>query len=1651
MVSALGKLYAAGCEVNWHGFHRNQIRARVSIPPTPFVRQRYWIEPHRRQASVAEIDGKTYPLLGQRLAIAGQQVQAYETVLRSQTPLNWADHQFGGSPLLPAAAYLEMVLAAGCDLWGAKTLRLRGISLVKGLTLEEESAIAVQTLLTQQTPDTYQFEIHSRDEQDWICHGQGTLQQGVGVSSAQRINIPHLQQTASDSLPTAAFYQRYRERGIDYGSSFRAVQQCWLSKQASLARIVFADSSGKKDFQLHPVLIDAGLQVAGSTLLAEQTTYLPTDIEELNFQKSAPPKIFWIYAKRRIETARPVIDIQWLDNAGETWLELKGLTLSPVPLQPSEEPALHWQHHLVWEPQATPVAPGGFLLNPAELATHLAAKISQVFTQTDFLEYKSLQHSLNTLAIAYMNDSLESLGWKTEFESAVTTVELVEQFGILPQHQQLFERCLTCLENAGFIAQRDGRWTKLESSHQQLAASLANSLRANPLLSAEMSLISRCGENLAAVLTGKADPINVLFPEGDLTELTQLYQTSVGARPLNQLVQAAVIATLQKSPSDRPLKILEIGAGTGGTTAELLPLLAELKSESGLIEYVFTDISPRFTAAAQARFQDFPFVEYTLLDIERAPQSQGFAATYDVVVAANVLHATADLQQTLTHVRELLAPGGELILLEGSQPVPWIDLIFGLTPGWWRFDDYKLRPDHPLISELLWRSVLQDTGFEKVQSLTEEQALLTQAVIVAQNQQRKVDHWWVLGEDESSTVQIQQFLAASGSSVERIDLAEVPNLARSAAKLVYVLPSAIANQNVPTVTHQLCETLLALVQTLVKRPEPPRLYLVTVEPTGEGVLAQSALWGFVQTLQFEFGQLRCTQIQAETLAQLREELLADSHETEVQFVDGQRCVARLQSETGSESPEKAQPTRLVSKTPGTLTGLTWESFEPSVLSPTDVVIAIAATGMNFRDVLIAMDQYPDQAALGCECVGQIVQVGTAVKRFQVGQRVLAIAGESYADQVTVEQDLVAAIPKHLGTSQAATLPVAFTTAYYCLSLVAKLQPGERVLIHGATGGVGQAAIQIAQELGAEIYATASPGKWSTLRDLGVERILNSRTLAFADEILQVTDGQGVDVVLNSLPGAYRSRSLDVLGQQGRFVEIGKGSGLTADQIAQQRPDVEHFTVDISQLCREQPGLVQSMLCHLVSRVEDGAWSPLPQMTFGKDQVQDAFRLMQQAKHVGKVVLTNDVESVVVRADGIYLITGGLGGLGLTVADWLIKRGAKQIALVSRREPSSETQKQLERFRDSGAKVLTFAVDVCDRKKLSDFISALPTAFGGKSKLAGVIHGAGILADAWIPQMKWAQFEQVLGPKVQGAWNLHELTQDLGLDWFVLFSSAAGLFGAPGQVNHASANAFLDGLARYRREQGLPALSIDWGAWGEVGAALKYQEQGQLKSLAGVEVITPEAGLAQLAAVWQSPEPQIGVVPINWAAFMAQPLIRELPLFGSLSVIATVNGSAQESVQLGQKSEFLAKLQTLPEVEQRAHLDQFLSTQVCKTLGFQAHELDQEKGFLDLGMDSLTALELKNSLQTSLGLVLPSTLIFDYPTAAALSDYLAEKVLASESEELDLAAEAEEETPTTPADAETDLTDTAPEPQADELAELLDQKLADIESLLGEDE
>ncbi|PRQ04170.1 Phthiocerol synthesis polyketide synthase type I PpsC [Enhygromyxa salina] len=793
-----------------------------------------------------------------------------------------------------------------------------------------------------------------------------------------------------------------------------------------------------------------------------------------------------------------------------------------------------------------------------------------------------------------------------------------------------------------------------------------------------------------------------------------------------------------------------------------------------------------------------------------------------------------------------------------------------------------------------------------------------------------------------------------------------------------------------------------------------------------------AAWGLGRTLRHELPQWDLSLIDlalaprglaprgrpSASIEAMLDHLLADDDERELVLRDNERWVGRWRGAPIPPAPPQriadaeGRAFRLTCAQPGDLGSLALRELERGEPGRGEVEIAIEAAGVSFSDVLKAHGLYPGvdgPPPLGVECSGRIARLGPEVVGWSVGDPVIAIlTGGGFGSHAITPASLLARRPVGLSATAAATLPGAFLTAFHALVTLAEIGPKDRLLIHSASGGVGQAALQIALDLGAEVYGTAgTPDKRALLVELGCRQAWSSRSHEWFEGLREATDGEGVDIVLNTLPGEDLRLGVEILRSGGRFLEIGR-TDIYADRrlgMAVFRKNVAFFAIDVGEPALLASGALSHGLRELVKRVEAGRLQPLPARVWPIERGADALREMARARHTGKLVLqVSDPEAdpgaagrimlpVAGSAElglfgGTWLITGGTGALGLRCAELLVGAGVGRLVLVARRPPSAASEAAITALRARGAELVFAACDVANRDALAELVGA------HEHELEGVIHCAGVLDDALLRDLDDARFARVIAAKVHGARHLDELTRELPLMHFVLFSSLSGVLGSPGQSAYALANAYLDGLAAARRGQGLPALSVAWGAWRDIGLAAGDERRGARLARRGLPSLTPDAGtdlLARLLTSATTPA-SVSATPLDWPAYRdAQPDMARTPRFALIEPESAAAGGPATSPSLSLEA---LLSDTHGARERQRELARWIAERAATVLGVAAAQISHDQPLAELGLDSLMSLELRNQLQTLIPPPLerlPSTLLFTFPTIGALAEHLLELV------------------------------------------------------------
>ncbi len=759
---------------------------------------------------------------------------------------------------------------------------------------------------------------------------------------------------------------------------------------------------------------------------------------------------------------------------------------------------------------------------------------------------------------------------------------------------------------------------------------------------------------------------------------------------------------------------------------------------------------------------------------------------------------------------------------------------------------------------------------------------------------------------------------------------------------------------------------------------------VATEPGERVDPVQAAFWGLGRTIIAEEPGLRCRLVDHDgsdgALPSVAGVFDAPVGEPEVALRQGKFLVPRLLpwARSGHLTVPRGSDYVLAPTERGALDNLRITETEVGAPGPGYVQVGVEAAGLNFRDVLNVLGLYPgDPGPVGGELAGVVTAVGPDVDDFEVGQRVFGFAVGAFASRVNVPVQFLAAVPDGIPSVAAATTPAAVLTARLAFDW-ASLRPGDRVLIHAASGGVGLAAVQLARRAGATVFATASTYKRAMLRELGLEHVYDSRTTEFADQILADTGGEGVDVVLNSLTSeGFVEATVRATAANGRFAEIAKRDIWSPEDMSADRPDIAYEILALDGVMQSSPERIQRLLADLADGMARGEVTPLPFEAYPLAEATSAFRRMQQARHIGKIMLQMPTP-LQPKDDRSYLITGGLGALGLHTAAYLAQLGAGDIVLTSRGEPGPATEQAIaELAQRYHCRVHTFAADIGDERQVADLLDRIRTEL---PPLAGVVHAAGVLDDALLPQQSPETLRNTLAPKAFGAWHLHRLTSDDDLEFFIVYSSGSSVLGSPGQANYAAANAVLDGLVADRAARGLPATSVNWGPWANGGMATSDAARANL----GAQGLIPLDASAALNALGEIVAHGIGqatVLKANWQRAAKLLGATRPPILDHVlpSAVAATPGD----------SALLKQLHEVPEAQRGSFVTEHLQRELQQILGL-AQPPAATSRFLELGMDSLMAVELRNRLLGQFGsnFTITATAIFDYPTIGSLAEYLA---------------------------------------------------------------
>ncbi len=1579
LLAAVEAALASGAETPQEQYFPQPGRV-VPLPRYPWQHERFFVGSKYAWSGVPA--APDHVLLGDRAAVADPTWQS--TVDPARLP--WlSGHQASGTAIMPAAGYLEMCWAAGqlaleapaevCDLHITRPMAAP----------EDESVLPRMQVSLSEEDGVFRVATRNGENQQWQTHARGRARRRVATAppplelAAMRARFAGRAQ----HVEQAAHYADAERLGVGYGPDFVVISQLWVDGMEVLADYDCAhlDFTG---FHAHPAWTDAGLQAAvhfGRMLhgiVTSDDSYLPVAIGTARLW-GTPTATGAVHLRcLAISSTSATADITMTDESGNVLLELSQCRFVRVVL-----PAKHAvrRQHIVLRASPRGPAPATEVLCPPSTSTETPEARYDEY-RPRWLEYTA---AFTVRALRGLLDGAESFFTDDLFAA-----------GVKPEYARLLDLLTSVAADQGFLDwlgefQGRSRWRITSATVPPFADAVA----ALPEYISNLTLAGRCGLHLADLLRGERDVLDILFPTQGSDTLAHYYDLLPTLSPFHRAAAEAMRALVEAWPPDRPLRILEVGGGTGALAAALLPVLPPDRTH-----YVFTDVTPFFLTPAAARFAHYDFVEYRTLDLNEPDAEPG---TFDVVVAGNALHTAKDVRAALRSVSDLLSDHGRLLFIESHDPQVLV-LPFGLVPGFWAMTDLDLRRHSPLLLAQVWRDLLSDSNFNAVTTLLEARPC---SLTIASRTPRTTPPREVLPTVSGTRVVV---VAEDDTEAELADaltarLGEQGATATSAAAdtdpgswlrgpstdVVLLLgTTGTAPDEAVDATARRFALLVAIATSVSDLPaeEVARLWLVGrpagVNPAPEATSApvDAALWGATRTLAAEYTTMPVRRISFDRRApldHLAREVLDPTDDDEVVFTAGGRFVPRLRDLPPAPALDPATAYRMVTRNPGHSYRLAWVAMERPEPGAGQVVVEVHATGLNYRDALITVGMLPDWvvedgmagANLGYEWSGVVSAVGPEVTRFRPGDQVAGFGGGGFASHVLVEQDLIGPIPAGFDLTSAGGAPVAFLTAEYGLRHLAKLSTGETVLVHGAAGGVGLAAIQVAHAAGATVIATAgTEEKRDFLRLLGIEHVFDSRNLSFATDVLDATSGQGVDVVLNSLGGEFISRSLGVLRLGGRFVELGKRDLYSGGNVSLRLflDNISYFAVDIDQLGKHRMKEISAVYDEVTARAGERAYRPIPHRVFPVAQTAEALRSIQHSRHIGKLMVTfsrrppveqSAPPAITLDPAASYLITGGASGFGAETARWLVDRGARQLVLVNRRGMAVPGAEDLvTALAAQGVAVSVHAVDVTDESAMRELVAAIDR---GDAPLRGVVHAAMVLDDALAGDLTAERFRAVLAPKMAGALVLDRVTEGHDLDLFLMFSSAAGVVGNAGQAAYCAGNLFLEALARARRTRGLVGQTIVWGALGEVGYVARNEATAKTVTRAGVVLLSLHQVRQALDELVGGPE--VAVVWSHDGEFVRR-------LYSHLTTPRLGELTGGERGDDDEYDDLADRLRAASQEDAIALAADTIVATLADVLGVDPERLDRNRPLDQLGVDSLMGAELIAKMRRRFGREIP---------------------------------------------------------------------------------
>lgn len=1554
-----------------------------------------------------------------------------------------SDHRVSGQIIFPGAGFVEMMLAAGRIHFGEIGLELVDLDIISPLRLSEEKLSEVKTELQ---PETGTVEIMSRvkDEDDgWLLHAKGRVFKAVnsGVLPNPQSSGPH-----DIIAPGSKLYERAQQFGLDYGPAFQRAELVTKlgpnEMRVKLNPLVDQEGEGGR-FGIHPAELDgcfAGLLTLYDLLEDEGNinAFVPIFFAKIQQYKTQSSPEFVDIRIRSYSQHSIHADFNIFDGSNDLIMVMEGARFRSTTFDLLSDEA-----DRVYHMKTRAVAPlvrsldKKFTLGSYPIDDLIVGLDKPVGGGKDTEERESillLQAAAQRAAYDVVFNQCNESGEGFIFEANETTSQYL-----------LYAVDLLVRSGDATITSDDRYIVSEETSLPEFDVLINTILDESPDEVAAVTLLSHA-RRFAIDAQTEDDDIKLT---GALVD--HFYFSSPEASLRFSVLADLLKPMLLEWPSNKPLKVLEVG-GNGSALAGVLKKLVSRQ----IWDLSIFEPDTSFAARASVNVpEDLPVKFLSLEDVE--DESFG-VAQFDLIVSSGRMFSLSERSDLLSRICECLSENGRLLCVEKSDDTV-ANTIFGNGTGWFNSLAGGEFPVGPIKSASEWQRLLRAFDLQDVE--TRDRTIDGVPVVLlsavgngatengresgGQNvsQTDPVKYKWLILSGTSSDEHAfgQAILNSLGARGDHADLLVHGPAKSDATKPAFWTDNTdlktIGDQGPVRLVHLLGANSKGIdsVDIVTNRGLSTIEFLKAMEgqecevffldqssgfsPSDSYVIDSlaSSIAAFSRVALNETPNLKIRTFLLEGVKQDDAVDIILSHEPseeaylEVLHTGENTRVPRVAKGFPDYQTVASDACTLGFDRAGNLDFLNWRPKDRTQLDGNEVEVEVAASGMNFRDVMWALGMLPEEAleegyggaALGLECSGIVKNVGRKVKSVQPGERVVAFTSQGFASHVVVPDYAIAKVNDDVDLVGAATMPVAFLTAYYSLVTLANLRKDQWVLVHGGAGGVGLAAMQVAKWVGAKVIATAgSPEKRELLSLLGADYVLNSRSLEFAEEVKTITSG-GTHVVLNSLAGEAMERGINTLRPFGRFVELGKRDyyGNTKIGLRPFRRNISYFGVDVDQLLSHEPELAQEVIGELFGLIREGVFVPLPYRLFDGEDASEAFRLMQRSGHIGKILLKPADPGFAERplnnkplqfaADGAHLVIGGMGGFGCEIAEWLADYGAKTIVLTSRSGQQQQVHKDLvNRLSRRDVSVRMVACDVTDRNAMDKLIISIREEMPLKS----VIHSAMVLDDGLMNDLDRERFEKVITPKVVGARYLDQLTWQDELDHFILFSSATTLIGNPGQSHYVAANAYLEGLARERRRAGRPAVAVGWGAIGDVGFLARNMDvSDKLSRHLGAAMIKAREGLDLLTKAIVHDDGAVDNAVLYIGNFDWASAKQTLPLL-STSIFEDIQFDVETSGDETQQVDLKMLVAGKSEKDAQKAVSDLVVSELSTILRLPVEDIGLQRPLPELGMDSLMGLELRMTVQKKFGVEMPLNAISGDTTVDVITATLLKSVIST---------------------------------------------------------